>query len=62
MALPDLTPADVRALAAALGLAPTDDDLLEVTHRLNAMRDALAPLGALPLDEVEPAPPAPEPS
>ncbi len=55
----DLTPADVRALAAALGLAPSDDDLVEVTHRLNAMRDALAPLAALPLDTVEPAPPAP---
>jgi hypothetical protein len=55
----DLTPSDVRALAAALGLHPSDDDLLEVTHRLNAMRDALAALADLPLDEVEPAPPAP---
>ena len=57
---PDLSPDDVRALAGALGLAPTDDDLREVTHRLNAMRDALAALGALPLEAVEPAPPAPE--
>jgi hypothetical protein len=55
----DLTPPDVRALAAALGLVPSDDDLAEVTHRLNAMRDALAPLAALPLDTVEPTPPAP---
>jgi len=55
----DLTPADVRALAAALGLHPADDDLDEVTHRLNAMRDALAPLAGLPLDSVEPAPPTP---
>jgi hypothetical protein len=55
----DLTPTDVRALASALGLAPSDDDLVEVTHRLNAMRDALAPLAALPLDTVEPAPPTP---
>ena len=55
----DLTPADVRALAATLGLTPTEDDLIEVTHRLNAMRDALAPLATLPLDTVEPAPPAP---
>jgi hypothetical protein len=55
----DLTPAEVRALATALGLAPTDDDLTEVTHRLNAMRDALAPLAALPLDTVEPTPPSP---
>jgi hypothetical protein len=58
-ALRDLTPAEVGALAASLGLTPSPDDLLEVTHRLNAMRDALAPLAALPLDTVEPAPPAP---
>ena len=55
----DLTPAEVEALAAALGLTPTPEDLVEVTHRLNAMRDALAPLAALPLDTVEPAPPTP---
>ena len=55
----DLTPSDVRALASALGLQPSDDDLDEVTHRLNAMRDALAPLARLPLDTVEPAPPTP---
>jgi hypothetical protein len=55
----DLTQADVRALAAALGLHPSDDDLTEVTHRLNAMRDALAPLADLPLASVEPAPPTP---
>jgi hypothetical protein len=57
----DLTPADVRALASAFGLALTGDDLAEVTHRLNAMRDALAPLAALPLEPVEPVPPSPEP-
>jgi hypothetical protein len=55
----DLDPTDVRKLAAALGLTLTDDDLGEVTHRLNAMRDALAPLAALPLDTAEPAPPTP---
>jgi hypothetical protein len=57
----DLTPEVVRALAAAFGLAPTDDDVIEVTHRLNAMREALAPLGSLPLEDDDPAPPAPEP-
>jgi hypothetical protein len=56
----DLVPADVRALAAALGLALTGDDLAEVTHRLNAMRDALAPLADLPLDTVVPTPPSPD--
>jgi hypothetical protein len=55
----DLSPADVRALASTLGLHPSDDDLDEVVHRLNAMHDALAPLAGLPLDTVEPAPPAP---
>ena len=55
----DLTPAEVRALAASMGLTLTDDDLTEVTHRLNAMRDALAPLATLPLASVEPAPPTP---
>jgi hypothetical protein len=55
----DLTPDQVRALAASLGLTPTDDDLAEVTHRLNAMRDALAPLASLPLLPAEPTPPAP---
>jgi hypothetical protein len=55
----DLTPAEVRALADTLGLHPSDDDLDEITHRLNAMRDALAPLATWPLDSVEPTPPTP---
>jgi hypothetical protein len=58
--MPDLSPAEVRALAAAAGLPLTDDDLAEVTHRVNAFVDALAPLAALPLDAVEPLPVAPE--
>jgi hypothetical protein len=60
MADPDLTPAEVAALAAAYGLHLDGEDLTEVTHRLNAMRDALAPLSRLPLDTVEPSPPSPE--
>ena len=43
-------------MAAALGLPMTPDDLAEVTHRLNALLEALGPLGELPLDEVEPVP------
>jgi hypothetical protein len=58
--MPDLTPDEVRALALAAGLSLTDDDLAEVTHRVNAFVDALAPLAALPLDTVEPLPLAPE--
>ena len=56
--LPDLTPAQVAALAAAHGFHLAGEDLTEVTHRLNAMRDALAPLAALPLADVTPAPPS----
>ena len=56
----DLTPTEVRALAAALGLSLTDDDLTEVTHRLNALAEALAPLADLPLETVEPVPGLPD--
>jgi hypothetical protein len=57
---PDLTPAEVAALAAAYGFHLAGEDLTEVTHRLNAMRDALVPLAALPLEDVTPAPPSPD--
>ena len=52
----DLTPAEVRAMAQSLGVAVSDDDLSEVTHRLNAFLEALAPLAALGLTAVEPVP------
>ena len=54
--MPDLTQAEVAALASAAGLPVTPDDLVEVTHRLNAFLEALAALAALPLDAVEPVP------
>ena len=54
--MPDLTQAEVAALASAAGLPVTPDDLVEVTHRLNAFLEALAPLAALPLDTAEPVP------
>jgi hypothetical protein len=56
----DLSPAQVSALAAAAGLSLAGDDLAEVTHRVNAFVEALAPLRDLPLDGVEPLPLAPE--
>ena len=56
----ELTTSEVRAMAAAIGLSVTVDDLTEVTHRLNALFEALAPLAALPLDTVEPNPVAPD--
>ena len=54
--MPDLTQAEVAAMARASGLPVTPDDLGEVTHRLNAFLEALAPLAALPLDTAEPVP------
>jgi hypothetical protein len=54
--MPDLTQAEVAALANAAGLPMTPEDLVEVTHRLNAFLEAPAPLAALPLDNLEPVP------
>ena len=54
--MPDLTQAEVATLASAAGLPVTPDDFVEVTHRLNAFLEALAPLAALPLDNVDPVP------
>jgi len=58
----DLTPAQVGALVDALGIPVAGGDVAEVTHRLNALVDALAPLHDLPLGEVEPNPLPPEPA
>ena len=53
----DLTEPEVRALARALDLPMTDDDAREVTHRLNAFIQALAPL--VEMEDVVDSPPAP---
>jgi hypothetical protein len=58
--VPDLTTDEVAALAAALSLPLTPDDLTEVTHRLNALVEALGPLVELPLETVEPVPVLPD--
>ena len=50
----ELTTEQVGALAAALGLPVTAEDLVEVTHRLNGLIDALEPLAGLPLETIEP--------
>lgn len=54
--MPDLTPEQVEAMVAQLGLPMAAEDLIEVTHRLNAIIEALAPLASLPLENAEPAP------
>jgi len=59
--MPDLTTAEVQALAAALELAMSDEDLAEVTHRLNAFLEVLRPLAGLPLITAEPVPTLPAP-
>jgi Asp-tRNA(Asn)/Glu-tRNA(Gln) amidotransferase C subunit len=56
----DLTTEQVHALARAAGLPVSPDDLAEVTHRLNALLEALEPLAGLPLDGVEPTPVLPD--
>jgi hypothetical protein len=52
----DLTEAEVRALAQALQLPLTAEDAVEVTHRLNACIEALAPLAELDAAGVDAAP------
>ena len=52
----DLSTEQVGALAAALGLPVTPEDVAEVTHRLNALIEALEPLAELALETVEPVP------
>ena len=52
----DLTEAEVRALAHSLQLPMTAEDAAEVTHRLNAFIEALAPLADLDIEGVDAAP------
>jgi hypothetical protein len=56
----DLRADEVAALASALGLPAGAEDIAEVTHRLNALLEALAPLAELPLETVEPVPGFPD--
>jgi hypothetical protein len=53
--MPDLTRDDVLSQLNALGLQPVDDeDLDEITHRINAIHEALHALEPEGLDEQEP--------
>ena len=54
--MPDLTPDQVRAQLASLGLTPQDDeDLAEITHRINAINEAALALEHPDLEATEPA-------
>jgi Asp-tRNA(Asn)/Glu-tRNA(Gln) amidotransferase C subunit len=57
---PAFRPDDVKVLAEAARLPLMPEDVEEITHRLNAFLEALAPLTALPLDSVEPLPTMPD--
>jgi hypothetical protein len=51
----DLTPEQVQAQLAAHGLRTVDDeDLDEITHRINAFREALVALEPDDLADIEP--------
>ena len=53
--MPDLTPEQVRSQLAAIGLTPVDDeDLDEITHRINAINEAVLALDHPDLKRQEP--------
>ncbi|MCH7481908.1 MAG: hypothetical protein IIC95_00080 [Chloroflexi bacterium] len=53
----DLSPEEVRTQLRALGLAPQDDDdLAEVTHRINAINEAVLALEHPDVDRIDPLP------
>ncbi len=55
--MPDLTTEETRSLLRALDLAPLDAvDLDEITHRVNAINEAVAALEDPDADAVEPLP------
>lgn len=55
--MPDLTPEEVHVQLRAHGLRPLDEvDLDEITHRLNAVNEAVAALEDPDADAVEPMP------
>ena len=51
----DLTPEEVRTQLSAIGLTPLDqDDLDEITHRINAVNEAVLALEHPDADAQEP--------
>ena len=54
--MPDFTFEEVAALARVAGLALSDDDLTEVTHRLNVILAGVERISHPDLDTVDPVP------
>ena len=53
--MPDLTPEEVKTQLSAIGLTPVDqDDLDEITHRINAVNEAVLTLEHPDEDAQEP--------
>ena len=52
----DLTKDEVRALGLAVGLEIQDPELIEVTHTLNSLLEALDAVNPPELENIEPTP------
>ena len=52
----DLTQGQVRAQLESLGFQVFNEDLEEITHRVNALHEALLNLDDPEIDEIEPLP------
>jgi Asp-tRNA(Asn)/Glu-tRNA(Gln) amidotransferase C subunit len=57
----DLTQQEILGLAKIAGMTIIPEDVEEVTHRLNALLEALTALDQLPLENVQPLPALPHP-
>ena len=52
----DLTPQEVQTLAKAAGVNVLDEDLTEITHRLNVLISGIEDFSHPDLDKVDPLP------
>ena len=52
----DLTPEEVKTLAKAAGVKVLEDDLVEITHRLNVLISGIEGFSHPDLDKVDPLP------
>ena len=52
----DLTPEEVKTLAKAAGVKLVEDDVTEITHRLNVLITGIEDFSHPDLDKVDPLP------